>query len=187
MKSYSTRNDALSKPTTLTLVADTLRIEVEGSTARSIPLSTVEELRLSFAPTGAEHARFRASLRAAREREIVFFNRRYRGLYDFEDTSAEYVAFLRELHLELAARAPACRFVAGCGGLRYLVNVLALAIAALAVLGAVVYFLIVGLVWLVLLKLVLIAFALPTALRWLARNKPRGYAPRAIPSDVLPG
>lgn len=184
--SYGTRNDAFSPSVTYSLESDRLLCHEAGKPPRAFALSDVREVQLDFAPTRFERRRYRCGLCLRNGARIEFFNRTYRGVADFQDTSAEYAAFVRALHEALARQNTGCQFVAGVSASRYVVNLLALIFAGLAVVAAAVFFVLVGLVWIVLFKVLVILFFLPTGLRWLRRNQPRRYDPRAIPAEVLP-
>lgn len=183
---YATRNDAFSPATTWAVDGVWLRVQDEQGPPRLIALADVAEVRVEFAPTRAEPNRFRCALRVSGAGRLFFFNRTYAGLGDFRDTSAAYAAFLLILHAALARHAPACRFTAGATPARYTASVVATAFAALMVVVAALFLIFNGLAWVILLKLALLAIFLPNVFRWLARNRPRAYAPAAIPPDVLP-
>jgi hypothetical protein len=163
-----------------------LRLADDHPAPRLVALADSAELRLEFAPTRAEPGRFRCALRVRGAGLFTCFNRTYAGLGDFRDTSAEYAAFVRALHAAIARHAPGCRYFAGATPARYALAVAATLVAALAMLAAALFLVFNGLAWLILLKLALMAIFLPNVLRWLARNRPRAYAPGAIPADVLP-
>lgn len=186
MASYSTRNDVFSKPMTVSVDGAQLRIETEGAPPRSVPLATIATLRLSFAPTRAESRRYRCEFATDTGERWAFFNRSYRGVYDFEDTSASYVDFVRELHAALRLHSRQCRFESGVGGVRYLFNVVAVGFLALVLIGATVFFVFVGVLWVLLIKILLLVLVLPTAWNWFRRNQPRHIEGPSVPSNVLP-
>lgn len=183
---YRTRNDAFSPAQTFELKPQGVVLGSTGKTTFEIPFQDIARVELAFAPTRPERNRYRCGLTLRGGETIEFFNRTFRGIHDFQDTSAEYVAFVRALHEAVAAHHPACRFAAGVSGGRYALNMAALGFAALVLAVALVCFLLIGLVWVAAVKLLLIAFFTPASLRWLKRNKPRTYDPRAIPSELLP-
>lgn len=183
---YATRNDAFARPVTWTLAGAELRCDDGAGPPRVIGLADLAEVRLEYAPTRAEPNRFRCRLRGRSGEAREFFNRTCAGVLDFRDTSAEYAAFVRALHAALARHASACRFVAGASPARYMASVFATVLVALMVVVAALFLVFNGLAWLILLKLALMAIFLPNVFRWLARNRPRAYAPAEIPLDVLP-
>jgi hypothetical protein len=183
---YATRNHAFASATTWSLVGGALIIENAKQPVGRIPRAKVVSRRLEFAPTRPEPNRFRCRLTLRGGEVLEWFNRTYRGVYDFADTSAEYVACVQAVHGELGRWGPDCRFVAGASVGSYAVNLIILAVLAVGLLVALVFFLSVGLVWVALVKIVLIAFYTPTAIRWAKRNRPQGYDADAIPAAVMP-
>jgi hypothetical protein len=189
---YPTRNHAFAPPVTWVIEEPWLRVEEERTPAvppRMIALGDIVQVRLEYAPTRPERNRFRCRLTLRTGETLEFFNRRYRGVYQFEETSADYVRFVRGLHDALAAGealAPGRRYCAGSGAAAYAANVLATGFVFLCF-GAIAWFLArVNLTWMIGIKILLILFYLPALLRWVARNRPRMYRPEAIPSDLLP-
>jgi hypothetical protein len=137
-------------------------------------------------PNRAEQNRYRCRLLLGSGSSLEFYNRRCNGVLDFTDTSAAYAAFVRALHAALAQHAPGCRFMAGRSPLLFCLNCVILAFVALVVVGALVFFLLAGLVWVALLKVAIILVATPSAIAWVKRNRPLAYPPAAIPPQVLP-
>jgi hypothetical protein len=161
-------------------------MEEKAVPLRTVPLSDVRELRLEFMPNRAEQNRYRCRLLLASRSSLEFYNRSCNGVLDFTDTSAAYAAFVRALHAALAQHAPGCRFMAGRSPLLFCLNCVILAFVALVVVGALVFFLLAGLVWVALLKVAIILVATPSAIAWVKRNRPLAYPPAAIPPQVLP-
>jgi hypothetical protein len=185
---YATRNDAFSVETGWRLEDGGLRIEPEDKPAEVVPWSKLTSMRLEFSPSRAEPNRYRCSLRDAKHGRWTFCNRRYRGLLSFEDTSADYVRFVRELLLVVQMRSPDCHVVAGATKGNYIVGCLGFFIAAVAVLAVMLFSLSVGLWWLAIIKGVLIFIYLPLAWRWLRRNRARSIEAGvgSALEDVLP-
>lgn len=189
---YATRNHAFAPPTTWVIAEPSLRLEEQRTPPeppRVIDLASIVRVRLEFAPTRPERNRYRCRLTLRNGSTLEFFNRTYAGIYDFRETSAEYADFVRALHDALVAQsalAPGRTFVAGSTWLSYGLNLAAIAFTALmfVVLGWLLT--VVSLTWMVVVKVAIIAFYVPTVIRWAARNRPRPYAPDAIPADVLP-
>jgi hypothetical protein len=184
---YATRNHAFAPACTWVLNDGMLQREVaDGGPPAPYLLATVTKLRLDFHPTRADRNCFRCRLRLRDGRRLELLNRTWRGPLNFVDTSADYVAFVTALVAEVHRHAPGCRFAAGTTPLHYAVNLGATAFIALCF-AAIAWFLArVNLTWMVGIKIVVILFYLPTLLRWLSRNRPRGFTPPAIPADVLP-
>lgn len=186
MPCYATRNHAFVPAVTWTLDGAELRCDDGGGPPRRYALKDVCEMRLEFCPTRPERNRYRCRLRFARGGTVEFYNRTYRGVYDFADTSPAYVAIVSALLAALREHAPACRCITGTGAANYALGVIGFVLACGAVLLVLVFALTSGLWWLVLLKAAIIVFYLPTAWRWLRRNRERDFDPRNPPSDLLP-
>ena len=183
---YVTRNHAFASTTTWSLCAGALIIEEVNRPVRRIELSKIVSLRLEFAPTRPEPNRFRCRLTQRGGKVLEFFNRTYRGVYDFADTSAAYVAFVQALHGQLVRYSPDCQFLAGSTRFSYALNLGILLLVALVVVGAVIFFISAGVVWVALIKVILIGFYTPMAIRWVTRSRPRHHTATTIPPDVLP-
>lgn len=183
---YATRNHALVPAITWVLVGDTLRLEDDKGPPRVIPFRRVREMRLDFAPTRPERNRFRCRLTLVGGEVLTFFNRTYKGLYQFPDTSAEYVAFVGALKDALKHHAPGCQFFAGATWPAYFFNALTTGFIFLCF-AAIAWFLVrVNLTWLVAIKILLLIFYVPVLLRWVVRNRPREFQPTRIPTGLLP-
>jgi hypothetical protein len=186
MLRYTTRNNAFTPRRTYALAGDQLIVETAGHATAVVPLREISQVALSFAPTRPEPNRFRCALQTTRNGPLVFFNREYRGVLDFLDTSTEYTAFVRTLHENLARSQPVCRYVAGASQAAYVGSIVAMIFALIVLVAVAVLLFSIGLSWLVALKALLIAFYTPTAIRWFKINRPRSYPPEAIPNEVLP-
>jgi hypothetical protein len=183
---YPTRLHALVPPETFELGADALSVARDGGPSVAVPLSALRELRLRYSPTRAELNRFECHLRTRDGVHYVLTNRTYRGPLRFEDTSAAYVEFVRALVAATQHAAPQCRFLAGAAWPAFLLN-LGCTLFTLGMLGVAVLLLAsIGGSALVYLKLALILFFLPFALRWVKRNRPRPFDPAALPAELLP-
>lgn len=118
----TTRNHAFVPATVGVLDGGLLRLANDKGPPRTVPLAEVAEVRLSFAPTRPEPRRYRCRLTLRSGVTLKFFNRTYRGVYDFSDTSAAYVAFVQALHAAIVQYAPDCRFAAGADSGAYALN-----------------------------------------------------------------
>jgi hypothetical protein len=183
---YATRNHAFVPATTWVLGEGVLQLEDDKGPPRVLALADVAQVRLEFAPSRPEPTRYRCRLTLRQGTTLDFFNRTYRGVYDFADTSTEYVTFVQALHAALVKHAPGCRFIAGATGASYALSLMATGFLVILMIIAALFLYFNGLAWLILLKVSLIAIFAPNLFRWLARNKPRVYASAAIPAEVLP-
>lgn len=183
---YATRNNALTPTVVWKLRGDRLRREDGKGPPREVALEDVQAVQLEYAPTRPERNRYRCRITLRNATRLELYNRTYRGVYDFDDTSAAYVEFVQALHAALSKHSPGCRFVSGASAASYAVNVGVLALVVAVLLGALAFFALAGMLWVVLIKILLIVFYLPSAIKWVQRNKPKGYRADAIPADVLP-
>lgn len=183
---YPTRNDAFTPACRWELHSAAVTLHCADRSVRTLPLDRIAALRLSFDPTRSESNRYRCTLVLSGGESLTFFNRTFTGFANFEDTSAAYTAFVRELVAALANASPRCVFVGGVSASRYALNGLATAFVALVVLAATLFLLASGLIWIVVIKLVLLAVYFPNLVRWLRRNRPQPFVPSAIPPALLP-
>lgn len=183
---YATRNNALTPAVLWKLRSGSLLREDGKGPPREVGLEDIQSVQLEYVPTRPEPKRYRCRITLGNATRLEIYNRTYRGVYDFADTSAAYVEFMQKLHAALGMRSSGCRFVAGTSAASYAVNIGVLALVCAVVLGALAFFVMAGMVWVVMIKILLIMFYLPTAINWVRRNKPQAYPPHAIPANVLP-
>src|SRR5690606_15223869 len=96
-------NHAFAPPAIWVLDGEVLRIEEDQRPARELRLIAMRELRLEFTPSRPDPNRYRCRLTFDRGQTFEFYNRTYAGVYDFRDTSADYVSFVQAL-LAMARR-----------------------------------------------------------------------------------
>lgn len=183
---YATRNHAFVPATTWELSKNMLQWEEENRPPQALAVTEIRQVRLEFAPTRPEPNRYRCRLVLRNGTTKDFYNRTYRGLYDFFDTSAEYVKFVEALHATLVVHAPGCEFVAGVAKANYVFSWVSTVFGGICILIAAQYLVLNGLALLLFLKIALLAYFGPNVYRWFVRNKPRTYNPVAIPVNVLP-
>ena len=184
---YTFRSHAFVGERTYRLTDDALVVEEAGKPPGGAFYDGISEVRLAFTPTRAATNRYRAQIiyRAGGMAEL--FNLHYRGIMDFPEQNAAYVAFLTELHRRLAAKGKDVRYRAGNSLGAYIGN-WALTIFIFVMLALVLFVLIPnwGGTWIVFAKLVVILFFIPVLIRYMRKAKPRTYDPLAIPAEVLP-
>lgn len=183
---YATRNHAFTTAVTWVLDGAVLRREDRQGPPQVFALSDVVGCALDFRPTRADRNCFRCRLTFRHATRIEILNRTWKGPMNFADTSADYVAFVRALVAALAVHAPHCAFRAGTSWIHYVLNLLATAFIGVCLVAAGLLLAKVGLTWMVAIKIFFVLFYLPTLLRWLVRNRPREFTPRAIPAGALP-
>jgi len=153
---------------------------------RRLPWRDVREIRLTFAPTEQKVDRYVLALRFAGAGKVQIDNMHWRGVADFENRSESYRPFALAVAERVARLAPGAKAAAGAPFWSYALQILAMAVPATF------------LVWLlleigghrpgesVLGKVLYIAWALPIALVWMVRGRPRKLDLNALPDSVLP-
>lgn len=183
---YHTRNHAFVPPMTLRVDANSLSIDQKGRARESVPINHIQKIELTYFPTRAELNRYRCRLYVHNRKRIEFFNRTYKGIMDFEDTSEAYKAFIMSLHEIIAQQNPACVFFAGVSHVSYWINVGCLGFVLFVLILALVFFITLGILWLTFIKVLILLYYLPYAVKWIRRNVPKKYSPDRIPTEVLP-
>jgi Flp pilus assembly protein TadB len=112
-------------------------------------------------------------------------NESYKGLADFEDRSTSYVAFVRALIPRIASMNPRCVFKSGTSNLNWWAQAIFL-LGIISLLLLVMIMLYTAISPLVIVKLIIIAFFVPVAIRWFLRNKPKTFPIDEIPRKLLP-
>jgi hypothetical protein len=133
--------------------------------------ANITDIRLEFAPSRANQAQYFCHVGIKSGWTETIPSTHYAGIMNFEDRAADYRAFVLALVQQVAAANPACRLRGGATQLQYLGNIAAI---VLSVLMLAFVLLLVGmpLTVIAVIKLALIAFYLPTLLRWFRRNGP---------------
>lgn len=184
---YRFRSNAFVGERTYRLTDDALVIEEDGKPNDGAFFDEISEVRLAYTPTRAATDRFRAQIIFRKGGMAELFNLHYRGVYDFPEQNADYVAFITELHRRLAAKGKDVRYRAGNSVGGYIGN-WALTIFIFVMLAFVLIVLIPnwGGTWIVFAKLAIVLFFIPVLISYTRRARPRTYDPLAIPKDVLP-
>ena len=155
----------------------------KGESGR-IAYTAITAVRLRFEPSRAERRRFAMRIRAGSEYVITNIN--YRGVLDFEDQSSQFSEFVRALHGQLSQANPQVAYQAGSTAAAFAGNLFFMVFVAGVLLAAVLFLVFAGMLWLVAVKVLLILFYLPTALKVLRRNRPGTYDPLNIPPALMP-
>jgi hypothetical protein len=168
------------------LGADALEREEAGKGPRTLPYASISELRLSYAPSRIDSARYRCDVTMKDGAAEVILSTHYAGIGDFESRAATYVPFVRALVARVAAANPAVQLRSGKRPLAYILEHAVL--LAMLLLLALVLELVggVGLTGMVLIKLMIVACYVPIAFLYMRKNWPRHFAANAVPQDVLP-
>jgi hypothetical protein len=167
---HTVRISALEPERTWKLHGDTLIMATAGQNDIPIPLQKISQVRLAFEPTRFQRNRFRCHLYNQSYIAATIQNESYKGIATFEDQSESYTEFLNTLIPRIASLSPNAKFITFSFSL--LLLVLFLMASAFPPL--------------IIVKLILIAFFIPTLFRWFKRNKPSSFSPYSIPENLLP-
>ena len=182
---HRVRVSALEQEYTWRLAGDTLWMCTEGQADIPIPLASVARVRLSFDPSRMQRNRFRCHLHNANVKCGTIQNISYKGIADFEDRSATYNSLIRALIPRIAAMNPGCVFKTGTSHLNWWAQFVFL-LAAFSLLAFVIFVMYSAIGWMIIVKLLIIAFFIPVVISWFTRNLPRTFDPKAIPERLLP-
>ena len=94
--------------------------------------------------------------------------------------------FVHELNRRIAEVNPAAAFKQGSSWAGYIFAILVTIVLVLVIIGAGMFFLTAGMVWVAAIKLAILIFFFPRLLRYVKRNKPGTYDPFNLPADILP-
>jgi hypothetical protein len=147
--------------------------------------SEITSIRLEWAASRADHARYACYVVRFNGWTETIVSTHYAGPMQFPDRRETYRPFIVELILRTAKANPACTFHAGATLLSYAGSFLILG-TSLVLLAAVALSLGVPFTWLIIAKLIILAFLVPLGLAWLWKNRPRRFTPPDVPPDVLP-
>ena len=159
-------------------------------TARSLtvryPYGDIREIRLSFAPTRVDRARYRCDFQLKNGTLVAILSTHYAGFADFEDRGATYAPLVRGLIERVAAANPACKFEAGkrpgayWGEHIFLFLMVLLLVFVIGGVGGA------SLSTFVLIKLGILVFYIPVMILYSRKNWPRSFDPEPIPVALIP-
>lgn len=182
---HSVRASALEPLKTWRLSGDTLWMCVENQPDFPMPLAAIRKLRIAFEPSRAQLGLFRCHLYNSGGKCASIQSGHFKGFASFEDRAKTYLPFVRALVARVAAVNPDCQLVGGTSWLSWWLHALFLSIA-FGFLAIVMFLLYSAIGPLVVVKLIIIAFFIPTTILWFTRNRPRSFSPDAIPANLLP-
>ena len=184
---YTHRHHAFAKERTYRLTADALTWSEEGDwVVQRMPYADIASVRLAYRPSRAQTDRYMATIVSRKGGAVVLTNTSFQSFGSFVSDDATYSGFMRALHQHLADSGSTAHFRKGSSVLGYAVNMaISLGVlAALVIVGG--YMLVHGVYGLVAVKLLVIAFFLPTLYRFMLRSRPGSYDPRDLPQAALP-
>lgn len=134
---HSVRKSLFDEERTFTLELDALCWSGAGKSARRMPYADVRDLRLIgyASPIGES---FQCTVRDRKGTKVKLRSAHYRSLNNFEDRTATYAPFVRDLARRVAANAPDAKFIAGSTALWLawlIVGVLCVGVIALLILS----------------------------------------------------
>jgi hypothetical protein len=157
-----------------------------GPRSGQIAYPMIRRIRLGYKPTNMAAARFIAEIWPLNAGKLSLASVSAKSIIDIAAHNADYSGFMRELHRRVGAAKNDCVFEAGFPSWRWWPSLL-VGLAALA-----------GVLYIVMQTLVgqqyLLSAVFGLTGAWflwqiwhiVMRNRPRRYAPDAIPGDVLP-
>jgi hypothetical protein len=189
-QTYIARANALEYEAIWRLGPDALELQ-GGPTAGPdvvlrFPYRNIVGVRLSYAPSRADSARYRCDLKMRSGQRLAILSTHYAGIADFEDRASTYVPFVRELIARVAGANPSATYRSGKSPLAYwaehifLLAAVALLVSVLSMAG---FAYVSGSSW---VKLAIVLFFIPLLIAYTRKNWPRRFKPDAIPKDVLP-
>ena len=153
---------------------------------RRVRLSDVLEVQTAPAPARFRPWRHQTVLGLRDSSRIVIDNAHYVGTANFEDRTAEYAPFIRELVDHVIERAPYAKARRGASYLGY-VAMLVFVGVVLVLLGALIFLLpIEGVPGVVFIKAALLLLAAPPLFAWVLKSRPVGIRLEDLPAGALP-
>ncbi|MCC6888830.1 MAG: hypothetical protein IT536_09870 [Hyphomicrobiales bacterium] len=190
LPAYVARANVLESEGIWRLDADALELR-GGPTAGPdvrlrFPYRDVTGVRLSYAPSRADAARYRCDITLRSGQRLAIVSTHYAGFADFEDRAATYIPFVRELIAKVAAANPRARFRSGKNTAIFIAEhlfLLAMVALLVGVLGLVGAIPLSESTW---TKLFIVLGSIPLLIVYFRKNWPRSFHPDASPAEVLP-
>lgn len=184
MIEYRQRLHAFSPEMHYQLHEGQLTVHSAKGNTRLYSLKDVRSVHLRYAPTRVQRQRYLATIRLKNSRSLSLSNEHYRGVYDFEDRSADYRAFLQSLCRELAQQ-PNCTFHGGNSpGANFAIWLSYF--AGMGLLLLVMLFLAATFPLLIILQIAIMLFYTPALISFARRNKSQTFDPQQIHDNLLP-
>jgi hypothetical protein len=182
---YSHRAKPYSQDAEFRLMPTHLRIE-QGRRSGDFPYRDIVMVRLTYRPRNTTNEGYMAKLYRRDKRTASLTNLSWKGLVEMERQDAGYRRFVESMIAEIHKANPGVILQAGMPGWQHKAT-------ALAGLAAVITLIIVTSQAVLHKSLPMAAFTAALGLyfgwwtiRYLARNRPRGFTADAMPEDVLP-
>ncbi|HED66442.1 MAG TPA: hypothetical protein ENJ09_12925 [Planctomycetes bacterium] len=186
MTEYCQRRDLFQKERRYTLSPRCVEWTDSGGECGGFDFADVERVELKFVPTRYQRNLHRTVLRGRAKQKLKLTNTHFKGLAAFEDRSAIYVPFLRELHRALAAANPSVRYTRGMSHFGYTLTLVLCLIGGVGALFGAYYGLVKDNGWLLFDCLLLLAVGVLRMWSYLAKNRPGSYDPLELSDELLP-
>ncbi|MDJ1158489.1 hypothetical protein QNA08_09605 [Chelatococcus sp. SYSU_G07232] len=157
-----------------------------GRKVSTVALAAVESLRLTYEPKNVTSKGFRTTLLLADGRKLSLTNLDWRTMVEARREDENYRRFVLALVAAVAKANPRARLLAGRSRLSWLLLV---AVTSLTVMGLAAFSLRASMQAApaaALLGLAVLAVTLWQLMPMIRRNRPREFAPDAVPPDLLP-
>jgi hypothetical protein len=178
-----------AQPRTYTLEGDALVITADttgtATSAETIPLSHISEIRLSHYPARFHFNRFRCEIRTRAGTVHTMTNAVWKGPVSEQDVSEPFRTFVSALCRRVAEANPNARFLHGRTRAALFVEngVLLILVAILIVVWVTLK---PQLRWFQILNVAVIVLYAPIAIHSWRKNRAGTFDPRSIPADILP-
>jgi hypothetical protein len=157
-----------------------------GGRSGHAPYGSIRRLRLSFRPGTLQSHRFLAEVWPDGGPRLQIASTSWRSMVELERLDRAYAAFLTELNRRIAATRVSASFEAGSPALLYWPGLVVFVLVSLVLAALIVQALRAGAVSGAIFVAVFLGAFLWQAGTFFRRNRPRIYAPEAIPAAVLP-
>jgi hypothetical protein len=184
---YAKRDSLFTKTPREWRVEDDALVErAPDGTERRLAWKAAARVQISFSPTRVKPWRYVFRLWPDAGERIEIDNVDFKGFANFADTSAAFTPFVHAALVRVAAARPDARVLLGTAALAYAAGVL-FGGGSLILLAFVIFALPVGAGWppTAIIKLVIIAFMLPTFFKWVRRSRPRSLTISEVPDLAL--
>jgi len=165
---------------------DALHWQDDDKPEVSLPYADIKSVEAQFAPSRVQANRYLLRLHSKHHGKVDITNTTYKGIGDFEELNETYVPFVRELHRKIAKVNPAAQFKQGSSWAGYIFSIFVTIALVLVIIGAGMFFLAVGMLWIAAIKLVILLFFFPRLMCYVKRNKPGNYDSCNLPVKILP-
>ena len=183
--SHSVRNSLIDKERVFCLGSDALLWSETGGEVR-LPYDGVRDLRLIAYGSPAGET-FQCTLRSRKHGKVKIRSHHYASLGLFENRTASYTPFIRELAARVAAGSPNARFLAGSTALWFVWLVIGLLCVGVAVLLILSLFVGVPPAGAGLIAVVICLAAAPLIWRRVREGSARTFDPAAPPPELIGG